>query len=56
LRGWFLLLNQTITWKKHNPRDLSLLKKIENYQATNIIEKQVKNNTKCFDIPSSKTH
>ena len=31
-------------------------KTIENYQATNIVEKQVKNYTKCFDIPSSKTH
>ena len=31
-------------------------KTIANYQATNIVEKQVKNNTKCFDIPSSKAH
>jgi hypothetical protein len=54
-RGLFLLLSQTITWKKHDPRDLLLLKQIENYHATNIVEKQVKNNTKCFDIPSSKT-
>ena len=31
LRSWFLLLNQTITWKKHDPRDLSLLlKKLKN--------------------------
>ena len=35
---------------------LSLLKKCENYQATNIVEKQIKNKTKWFDITSSKTH
>ena len=28
LRGWFLLLNQMITRKKHDPRDLSLLKNL----------------------------
>jgi hypothetical protein len=56
LRDWFLLLNQTITWKKHDRRDLLLLKKFENYQSTNIVEKQVKNNTSYFEIPSSKTH
>ena len=29
LRGWFLPLNETITRKKHDPRDLALLKKWE---------------------------
>jgi hypothetical protein len=42
--------------KKARPKRSITAKKIENYQATNIIEKQVKNTTKCFDIPSSKTH
>ena len=30
-------------------------KKFEEYHATNIMEKQVKNHSKCFDIPLSKT-
>ena len=43
--------------KKARPkRSISAKKKYENYQATNIVEKQVKNNTMCFDIPSSKAH
>ena len=41
--------------KKARPKRSITAKQIENYQATNIVEKQVKNNTKCFDIPSSKT-
>ena len=41
--------------KKARPKRSITVKKFENYQATNIVEKQVKNNTKCFDIPSSKT-
>ena len=58
LRGWFLLLNQTIMdyLKKARPKRSITAKKFENYQATNIVEKQVKNNTKCFDLPSNKTH
>jgi hypothetical protein len=39
-----LYVNQTITRKKHDTRNLSLLKKLENYQAANIVEKQMKNN------------
>jgi hypothetical protein len=42
--------------KKARPKRSITAKKFVNYQATNIVEKQVKNNTKCFDIPSSKTH
>ena len=42
--------------KKTRPKRYITAKIIENYQATNIVEKQVKNNTKCFDIPSSKAH
>jgi hypothetical protein len=42
--------------KKARPKRSITAKKFENYQATNIVEKQVKNNTKCFDIPSSITH
>ena len=42
--------------KKARPKRSITANKFENYQATNIVEKQVKNNTKCFDIPSSKTH
>jgi hypothetical protein len=42
--------------KKARPKRYITAKIIENYQATNIVEKQVKNNTKCFDIPSSKAH
>jgi len=42
--------------KKKRPKRSITAKQFENYQATNIVEKQVKNNTKCFDIPSSKTH
>ena len=30
-------------------------KKFEEYHATNIVEKQVKNHSKSFDIPLSKT-
>ena len=42
--------------KNARPKRSITVKKFEIYQATNIIEKQVKNNTKCFDIPSSKTY
>ena len=42
--------------KKARPKRSITAKKFENYQATNIVEKQVKNNTKCFDLPSNKTH
>ena len=42
--------------KKARPKRYITAKIIENYQATNNVEKQVKNNTKCFDIPSSKAH
>ena len=42
--------------KKARPKRYITAKKFENYQATNIVEKHVKSNTKCFDIPSSKTH
>jgi hypothetical protein len=42
--------------KKARPKRSITANKFENYQATNFFEKQVKNNTKCFDIPSSKTH
>jgi hypothetical protein len=36
--------------KKARPKRSITAKKIENYQATNIIEKQVKNNTKCENL------
>jgi hypothetical protein len=42
--------------KKARPKRSITAKKFENYQATNIVEKQVKNNTKCFGLPSNKTH
>ena len=42
--------------KKARPKRYITAKKFENYQATNIVEKHVRSNTKCFDIPSSKTH
>jgi hypothetical protein len=42
--------------KKARPKRSITANKFENYQATNIAEKQVKNKTKCFDISSSKTH
>ena len=41
--------------KPARPRRTITAKKFENYQATNIVEKQVRNNTRCFDIPTSKT-
>lgn len=41
--------------KSAKPRRTITAKKFENYQATNIVEKQVRNNTRCFDIPTSKT-
>ena len=42
--------------KKARPKRSITAKKDQNYQETNIVEKQVKNNTMCFDIPSSKAH
>ena len=41
--------------KKARPMRNITAKKIEDYHATNILQKQVKNNSKCFDIPPSKT-
>ena len=41
--------------KSARPRRNITAKKFDNYQATNIVEKQVRNNTRCFDIPTSKT-
>lgn len=40
---------------KARPKRRITGKKFENYQRINILEKQVKNNTKCFEIPTSKT-
>ena len=41
--------------KKSRPKRNITAKKFEGFQATNIVEKQVRNNSKCFDIPPSKT-
>ena len=41
--------------KKSRPKRKISTKKFDNFETTNIIEKQVKNNTKCFNIPPSKT-
>ena len=41
--------------KKSRPKRNITAKKFEGFQTTNIVEKQEKNNSKCFDIPQSKT-
>ena len=41
--------------KRSRQRRAITARKFDDYQTTNIIEKQVRNNSKCFDIPPSKT-
>lgn len=41
--------------QKARPKRNITASKFEEYHATNIVEKQVKNHCKCFDIPLSKT-
>ena len=48
-------MNQTNFYKKARPKRNITAKKFEEYHATNIVEKQVRNDAKCFDIPLSKT-
>ena len=48
-------MNQTNFLQKARPKRNITAKKFEEYHATNIVEKQVKNHSKCFDIPLSKT-
>ena len=40
--------------KSARPRRTITAKTFENYQATNIVEKQVRNNTRCFAFPPVK--